>query len=44
MVEWFIWFKQQIGNRNVLLILDGFSAHKSGLIKAQKDEDLGNIR
>lgn len=43
--EWLIWFNSRMANRKVLLVIDGFSAHQTGIDLATNEADaLNNIR
>jgi len=43
--DWILWFNRQVAGRRVILLLDGFSAHRTGLkYLAAEDVQLPNIR
>ena len=42
--EWLIWFNLQMTGRKVLLLIDGFSAHKAGIALLQEERiELQNV-
>jgi len=44
MLNWLTWFNKRISGRKVLLLIDGFSAHKAAVRTIFKNGSLKNTR